>query len=158
MAMRLGSLVLSLALTICAATAAEACGWRLKEGRAPAKGGGILCNPGQTEYQIATLACEHTPLQLDLEGHCGADRTQCHVRLTIDGEIFTLTGANHPAGQIWDGFVSVPLAWRADVVDALTAAEQVDVSVEDRSGWRLPTEGLAETLGALAVSCRARTS
>lgn len=153
-----GGLVGLLILTICAANAAEACGWRLKAGRAPPRGGGILCKAGQLEFQVATLACENAPLRLDLEGDCGLNKADCRVRFTIDGRDFDIVGTNHPVRQLWDGYIAIPLTERDDLVNALAAARLIEVRVEDRPSWRMPTEGLAGTLAALAESCAPETS
>lgn len=147
-------------IALCAALAspAHACGWQLKAGREPPQGAGIVCTPGQTEYQIATLNCEHAPLHLDLEGDCGADWATCRVRLAVDQRYFDLVGANNPVRQIWDGFIAISIADRGDLIGALATAQRIDVSVEDKPSWQMPTEGLARTLGMLAKSCAAKTS
>jgi hypothetical protein len=138
--------------------AAEPCKWQLKEGRAPALGGGIVCMPGQTEFQIAFLACEDAPLHLDLEGDCGPDKTTCDIRFSTDLGRYDVIGKNHPVRQIWDGSIEIPLTGLDDLVAALLQAKRIDVSVEDATGRPLPTEALGATLETLTRSCHAKTS
>lgn len=140
------------------APSAQACSWQLKVGRDPPKGAGIVCTPGQTEYQIATLNCEYAPLHLDLEGDCGAERVTCRVRFMIDRTQFDVVGTNDPIGEIWDGFIEMPIANREDLTRAFVTAKHIDVSVEDGPSWRMPSQGLAEAVGVLLGSCAAPTS
>ncbi len=137
---------------------AQACSWQLKAGREPPKGAGIVCTPGQSEYQIATLSCEAAPLHLDLEGDCGAERTTCRVHFAVDQAHFDLVGANDPIGEIWDGFIEMPVADREDLIQALATAKHIDVTVEDGPSWRMPSEGLGEAVGVLLGACAAPTS
>ena len=132
--------------------------WRVKEGRVPPLGGGVVCTQHQFEFQTATLACETAPLHLDIEGNCGADRMLCIVKFRIDGREFRLTGNNHPVGEIWASFVDIPVAARRDFLEALAAARSIDVAIEDKPAWSLPVDGLDETVATLLGACVAHTS
>lgn len=147
-----------LALGIAAPDAAAECAWRLKQGRAPPTGGGIVCRQGQSEFQAAMLSCERTPLHLDLEGDCGADRSACRVLFRLDREEFQFTGRNRPLREVWDGSVEIPLAGRRDFLDRLGKSAHLGVSVEGAHARVLPTRGLADTIKSLTRTCVAQTS